>query len=590
MLGPGKALSKIKSASFCFFVSDESKSIFNDFLKRIFDDKTKETCDVSLSISSDINIDVHLSGIISGTGKQCLVIATDISDRIQAEKKMLVSETRYRRLFESAKDGILILDAESGMITDVNPFLIDLLGYSKESFIDKEIWDIGFFKDIAANKDKFLELQNMHYVRYDNLPLRTFNGKMINVEFVSNVYLEGKKEVIQCNIRDITTRILVEETLKKSEEQLQFISANISDFIWIYNFAQAKLTYVSPSVFQFTGYIQTETIEQGITKLLSPEWAKKVVNEFPIRASELLNGIRTSYVDQFQITCKDQNIKWIETVIKYQFSKDESVEIYAVSRDITFRKQYEAEIQLKNEDLQRVNAEKDKFLSIISHDLRGPFSAFFGLTELMAEGLSTMEHQDIQNLAIQMHKSAGNLFRLLENLLMWSRMKRGLDIFLPELHLLMPKISEIVALVMDSASKKEIKVNIDIPEDLVVFADRNMLDVIIRNLVSNALKFTPVGGIITISAKKYSNNSILISVKDLGIGMNKKMIDNLFRLDVNTSRRGTEGELSTGMGLILCKDFVEKHGGVLSVESEEGKGSTFLVLLLGNKDCVDIPI
>jgi len=585
----GKDRSEINANLLISFVSVQTRPIFNNFLKRIFDNKTKETCEISLSIHPGFQIDVQLTGTISGNGDHCLVIAIDITDHKQSEKKMQLSETRYRRLFESAKDGILILDAETGMITDVNPFLIDLLGYSKESFIDKEIWKIGFFKDIAANKDKFLELQQMRYVRYDNLPLETFDGRMINVEFVSNVYTEGSKEVIQCNIRDITTRILVEETLKNSEEQLRFISANISDVIWVYNLTQTKLTYVSPSVFQLSGYNQTEAIAQGITKLLSAEPAKRMVNDFPIRVCEFLNGIRTTYVDQFQITCKDHNIKWIETVTKYQLAKDESIEIYGVSRDITWRKQVEAEIQLKNEDLQRINAEKDKFFSIIAHDLRGPFSAFFGLTKLMAEGFSTMEHLDIQKLAGQMHNSAGNLFNLLENLLRWSRMQRGLDVFVPESQLLMSKISESLALVLEGAANKKIKVDYDIPEDLVVFADGNMLDVIIRNLVSNAVKFTPIGGSITISAKQYSNNMILISIKDTGIGMNKNMIENLFRLDVNTSRRGTEGELSTGLGLILCKDFVEKHGGVLRVESEEGKGSTFLVLFSGSKDSADIP-
>jgi len=585
----GKDRSVVISRLFDYFVSVHSKPIFNNFLKQIFDNKTKETCEVSLSIQPGFQIDVQLTGTISGNGDHCLVIAIDITDHKQTEDKIQRSETRYHRLFESAKDGILILNAESGMITDVNPFLIDLLGYSKESFIDKEIWEIGFFKDIAANKDKFLELQQKRYVRYENLPLETFDGRKINVEFVSNVYFEGKKEVIQCNIRDITTRVLIEETLKKSEEQLRFISANISDVIWIYNFTQAKLTYISPTIIQFSGYNQNEAIAQGLTKLLSPESAKRVIKDLPIRVCEFLNGIRKTYTDQFQITCKHDIIKWAESVTKYHLAKDESIEIYGVTRDITSRKLVEAEIQFLNEDLQRINAEKDKFFSIIAHDLRGPFSAFFGLTELMVEGFSTMEHLDIQKMAGQMRDSAGNLFSLLENLLRWSRMQRGLDMFVPESHVLMPKIIESLILVMEGASKKEIKVNFDIPENLVVFADGNMLDVIIRNLVSNAVKFTPIGGSITISAKQYSNKSILISIKDTGIGMSKTMIENLFRLDANTSRRGTEGELSTGLGLILCKDFVEKHGGALRVESEEGKGSTFLVLFSGNKDIVDIP-
>ncbi len=583
----GKDRSILKANWFGYFVSVETKPIFNNFLTQLFDNKSKETCEISLCIQPGFPIDVHLTGTSSGKGEHCLVIAIDITKQKLAEDKVHLSETRYRRLFESAKDGILILNAETGMINDVNPFLIDLLGYSKEAFINKEIWDIGFFKDVAANKNRFLELQQMRYVRYDNLPLETSDGRMINVEFVSNVYFEGKKEVIQCNIRDITTRVHIEEKLRKNEEKLRFITANISDVIWIYNFTQAKLTYISPSIVNLSGYNQTESITQGLTKLLPSESAKKVMNDLPIRVCEFLNGIREIYVDQFQITSKNETIKWIESVTKYQYAIDESIEIYGVSRDITRRKLVEVDIQLKNEDLQRANDEKDKFFSIIAHDLRGPFSSFLDLTELLSEELASMTKEDIQVMVRLMRNSAGNLFRLLENLLEWSRMQRGLAKFTPEFHELMPRISAILVLILDSASKKEIKINYNIPKDLMVFADGNMLDVIIRNLVTNAVKFTPVGGSISISAKHFSDNSVLISIKDTGIGMSKSMIDNLFRLDVNTSRRGTEGELSTGLGLIICKDFVEKHGGILRIESEEGKGATFSVLFSGKEGHVN---
>ena len=490
----GKDRSLLKANWFGYFVSVESKPIFNNFLKQLFENKTKETCEVSLSIQYGSSIYVHLTGTISENGEHCLVIAIDITKQKLAEDKVHLSETRYRRLFESAKDGILILDAATGMIKDVNPFLIDLLGYTKESFLNKEIWEIGFFKDVALNKSKFLELQQIRYVRYENLPLETSDGRMINVEFVSNLYFEGQKEVIQCNIRDITTRVHIEEKLRKNEEKLRFITANISDVIWIYNFTQAKLTYISPSIVNLSGYNQTESIAQGLTKLLPSESAKKMMNDLPIRVCEFLNGIGEIYVDQFQITSKNETIKWIESVTKYRYARDESIEIYGVSRDITIRKLVEFDIQLKNEDLQRVNAEKDKFFSIIAHDLRGPFSSFLDLTELLSEELESMTNEDIQVMVRLMRNSAGNLFRLLENLLEWSRMQRGLARFIPEFHELMPKISAILVLILDSAGKKEIKINYDIPKDLMVFADSNMLEVIIRNLVTNAVKFTPVGG------------------------------------------------------------------------------------------------
>jgi PAS domain S-box-containing protein len=126
------------------------------------------------------------------------------------------SELRYRRLFEAAQDGILILDAETGAITDVNPYLIDMLGYSREEFVEKKLWEVGAFKDIKASQEAFLALQKDEYIRYKDLPLRAKNGRLIQVEFVSNVYSAGAEKVIQCNIRDITERIQAENALVKS--------------------------------------------------------------------------------------------------------------------------------------------------------------------------------------------------------------------------------------------------------------------------------------------------------------------------------------------------------------------------------------
>ncbi len=243
--------------------------------------------------------------------------------------------------------------------------------------------------------------------------------------------------------------------------------------------------------------------------------------------------------------------------------------------DITERVLAETELQNKNIELERVNAEKDKFYSIISHDLRGPFNGFLGLTQMMSEGLNQMTLEEIQKIASLMAKSANNLHGLLGNLLEWSRMQRGLTSFLPTQYFLKPKIIDSMSVIISQAKDKEIIINYKIAEGLQVYADGNMLDSILRNLVSNAVKFTPRGGKITILAKPLSNRLVQISIRDTGIGMDKTRLENLFRLDVVTNRIGTEGESSTGLGLILCKDFIERHGGELHVESKEGKGTTF---------------
>jgi len=174
-------------------------------------------------------------------------------------ENLLASELQYRRLFESAKDGILILDAETGMIKDVNPFLINLLDYTKEQFIEKTIWDIGFFKDIAANHDKFKELQKKDYVRYENLPLETAKGRKINVEFVSNVYLVNGKRIIQCNIRDITESKRADKDLLESEEKFRMITEYSADAIFITDM-DGKCIYVNAKSVDLLGYSKEELL------------------------------------------------------------------------------------------------------------------------------------------------------------------------------------------------------------------------------------------------------------------------------------------------------------------------------------------
>jgi len=247
--------------------------------------------------------------------------------------------------------------------------------------------------------------------------------------------------------------------------------------------------------------------------------------------------------------------------------------------DITGRMRAEEEIKLKNKELLQLNVEKDKFFSIIAHDLLGPFQPLLGFSRMLAEDLPTLRHDEIQKIALSMRDAANKLFNLLENLLQWSRMQRGLTSFEPEPLFLMSKLSDSLAPNLEAITSKEIELRYVVSEDLKVYADSYMFESITRNLVSNATKFTTPGGGITITAKLKDDHWVEIAVRDTGIGMNKEMLENLFNLDANTNRKGTEGEPSNGLGLIICKEFVEKNGGKLWIKSEEGQGSTFYFTL-----------
>lgn len=243
--------------------------------------------------------------------------------------------------------------------------------------------------------------------------------------------------------------------------------------------------------------------------------------------------------------------------------------------DISERKRAEKVIKEKNLELQRINAEKDRFFSIIAHDLRGPFNGFLGLTELMVNGLSEMPLEELHEIVVMMRNGATNLNLLLGNLLEWSQMERGMYAFTPKFFKIRPSLDNSLVFVRESASEKEITLDCQIADDLVIYGDVVMVDSLFRNLVSNAVKFTHSGGRITIFAVPFSDTYMGFSIKDTGIGMDKYLIDNLFRLDVNVGRKGTEGELTTGLGLNICKEIITRHKGRIWVESETAKGSIF---------------
>ena len=243
-------------------------------------------------------------------------------------------------------------------------------------------------------------------------------------------------------------------------------------------------------------------------------------------------------------------------------------------RDISLRKQNEKKLREQTELLHELNQTKDKFFAIIAHDLKGPFSSILGITELLVKEYQNLSEEDRMESIQLLDKSANNTFKLLDNLLEWARIQRGyIDVKKEELHL-NDLIPESIELLLPVAATKGIKVRINIKQNCSVFADENSIRTIIRNLFSNAIKYTSGGGLIQINAFP-NGQQVDVSIKDTGIGMSPDLLGKLFRIEESQSRIGTDNESGTGLGLILCKDIIHKNGGSIWAESEVGKGSVF---------------
>jgi PAS domain S-box-containing protein len=255
-------------------------------------------------------------------------------------QSLKASELRYRRLFETAQDGILILDARTGLIDDVNPYLMKMLGYSREEFVKKKLWEVGAFKDVEASKDAFEALQANEFIRYEDLPLKAKDGRLIEVEFVSNVYLVGEEKVIQCNIRDITERKRTEEALRVSEERFRALIENSADVVALLT-VEGIILYESQTVMQVLGYQPSEMVGHNCFEYLHPDDHAVSQELF----EKLFQPPQTPITSEFRFKRKDGAWSWMQAT-GTNLLTEPSVEAIVINyRDITERKRSENRIR-----------------------------------------------------------------------------------------------------------------------------------------------------------------------------------------------------------------------------------------------------
>jgi signal transduction histidine kinase len=244
----------------------------------------------------------------------------------------------------------------------------------------------------------------------------------------------------------------------------------------------------------------------------------------------------------------------------------------------------EKNLKKANKDLEDTNKTKDKFFSIIAHDLINPFNSMLGFSELLCRDYDILDDEEKKEYLKIIYSSIENTHKLIDNLLIWSRTQKGTIDFNPEYKNLYLLATQTVDLLHLSALNKSITITTEIPKEISLYTDEYMFSTILRNLLSNAIKFTENKGKIKIEAQEDNSRFIQISVEDNGVGISKEKQSHLFDLNKSTSTEGTENEVGTGLGLFICKEFTEKHGGEIRVESEPGIGSRFLFTIPANKD------
>jgi PAS domain S-box-containing protein len=470
---------------------------------------------------------------------------------------------------------------KDGKIMWTSPYVESVTGFTVEDCLNSA----DFLSMVIYKEDYNLVLKHfleaMQGLEGDGLESRV-NKKDGSIIWFSFSWRQMYDEDGNClgfrtNGQNINKRKILEEKLRLSEEKYRLLAENITDVIWVVNMEKDRYTYVSPSVFQMRGYTPDEVITQSFWETIPLESADSLKRQLIVDFQTYLRKPDEQHHHQivFQQYKKDGGTVWVESTFQFRKNQQGGIDAVGISRNIDTRKEAEMLLAQKNMELNDLISTKDKFFSIVAHDLRSPLSGILSLTEFFAMDVDNLSNDEIHHIANTLHKSAKSLYALLENLLEWSRMQQGLISFNPDPLVLSNEVEYIVDSTKNTARSKGINISHTVTPDCVVLADKYMFQSILRNLVSNAIKFTNSGGEIQISTTSNSDGYTIVSVRDTGIGIEQSMLNNIFSLTTKNVRSGTEGESSSGLGLILVKQFVEKNGGKIWVESKVGTGTTF---------------
>jgi PAS domain S-box-containing protein len=500
---------------------------------------------------------------------------------ITSEKKLEKEFYLFKSLFEASKDGIAII--ANGKIVLSNDSFASIFGHKKkEEVINNNLIDFVSSNDVVKVAEYFQLLEQRKEVpgRIEFLGKRKDNSSFFIEVSPSIVEIDSKNFVV-IDARDVTERKRVQQAIRESEEKYRNITENIDDFLFTFERVDKVLKplFYTFSVEKITGYTQSEFLLEStlFLRIIYPDDFQLVKNKLN---TILRSRIQISEEMEFRILNKRGNIVWVRTKINVIRNSNGIIsKIYGLVSDISLRKKAEEELNRSTENLIKLNETKDKFISIISHDLRTPFSSILGFTDLLLVDEELTEDEKKQYVRF-IQESSKSMLALVNSLLDWTRLQTGRIKFEPEKISARMIIINSINSLSGAAFQKNINLRSEVDKNVTIYADNSLMTQVFNNLISNAIKFTNPGGEIVISAIPSKKPRFYeFSVRDNGVGIKPENIKELFRIDTKYSSEGTAGEKGTGLGLSLVNEIIEKHGGNIWVESEYGNGSNFKLVL-----------
>ena len=495
-------------------------------------------------------------------------LATIVLRQLLLLEALFYSEEKLRKIFDHSKAAISIHNENSFLM--VNKAWEQFTGYTADESKHLQPLDLAHpqererIKEITIARLKGEEAPSNYL-----FPLLTKDSEEKWVDMSASIIdFEGKPATLVIS-NDITDRRKKE--LEISKLSTAIINAPLSIVI---TDIDGNIEYVNPHFCELTGYTYEEALSNNPKILKSGLTSREVFEDLwsTILRGEVWNG-------EFINKKKNEEIYYESARIAPIFDEEGIIiSFIAIKEDITERKTNLKRIEQSEQELKELNAKKDKFFSIIAHDLRSPFSGLVGLTSLLKENIKNLGPKEIDYYLELINHSTQHVLKLLEDLLAWARTQTGRTEFNP-IHLnSYESIQESIQVQLLAANAKSITIKNSATPNLMAFADRNMVLTILRNIVANAIKYTHRNGTIEINSytKTYQDKPFVIfAVKDNGTGIPKDKMNKIFKIEENFSNPGTEKEKGTGLGLILCKEFVEINGGKIWCESTEGVGSIF---------------